>query len=104
MTSRTEVISVTSILTFFYSGLKLKIETGVQIAYRDLNNGLNNLSATGNFDRISYNIENKNGNKSLILNVEETPNKTQLRFAAHYDDLYRTAALINLTHKIINLI
>ena len=78
---------------------KLKIETGVQIAYRDLNNGLNNLSATGNFDRISYNIENKNGNKSLILNVEETPNKTQLRFAAHYDDLYRTAALINLTHK-----
>ncbi len=78
---------------------KLKIEPNEKISYNELNNGLNNLSATGNFDRISYTIENKDGNKNLILDVEEAENKTQLKFAIHYDDLYRTAGLINLTHK-----
>ena len=78
---------------------KLKIEPNEKIAYKDLNDGLNNLSATGNFDRISYTIENENDHKNLILHVEEAQNKTQLKFAIHYDDLYGIAGLVNLTHK-----
>jgi len=78
---------------------KLKIEPNEKISYKDLNDGLNNLSATGNFDRISYRIQKENGSKNLILEVEESQNKTQLKFAIHYDDLYRTAGLVNLTHK-----
>lgn len=78
---------------------KLKIEPDEKVSYKDLNEGLNNLSATGNFDRITYSIKNENDIKNLILNVEENENKTLLKFALHYDDLYRTAGLINLTHK-----
>jgi len=78
---------------------KLKVKENEPIAYNDLNSGLNNLSATGNFDRISYTIENNNGIKTLILDVEESQNKTLLKFGIHYDDLYRTAGLVNLTHK-----
>lgn len=78
---------------------KLKIESNQKIAYNDLNNGLNNISATGNFNRVTYNLINENGLNKLILNVEENENKTYLKLAAHYDELYKSGLLINLTHK-----
>lgn len=78
---------------------KLKIETGQKIPYTDLNDGLNNLSATGNFDRVTYNIKTHNNQAVLVIFVEESPNKTALRLAAHYDELYKSALLVNLSHK-----
>lgn len=78
---------------------KLKIETNSKIAYKNLNNGLNNLSATGNFNRITYDLKENEGKANLRLNVEENQNKTYLKLAAHYDDLYKSGLLINLTHK-----
>ncbi len=35
----------------------------------------------------------------MVLDLNENPNKTYIRLGAHYDDLYKTAALINITHK-----
>lgn len=78
---------------------KLKIDSKEKIAYEDLNIGLNNLSATGNFNRVTYDIVNENNINKLMLNVEENENKTFLKLAAHYDDLYKSAILINLTQK-----
>ncbi len=78
---------------------KLKIETNSKIAYKNLNNGLNNLSATGNFNRITYDLKENQGKANLRLNIEENQNKTYLKLAAHYDDLYKSGLLINLTHK-----
>jgi NTE family protein len=78
---------------------KLKIGLGQKIAYKSLNEGLNNLSATGNFDRVTYDITSEGDKNILNLNVEETPNKTTLRLAAHYDELYKSALLVNLTQK-----
>ncbi|WP_103864963.1 patatin-like phospholipase family protein [Aquimarina sp. I32.4] len=78
---------------------KLKLKTPVVTTYEKLNEGINNLSATGNFDRVSHKlIDNKEG-KELVLNVKESENKMLLRFALHYDDLYKTAALVNVTRK-----
>ncbi|RRO11734.1 patatin-like phospholipase family protein [Flavobacteriaceae bacterium 14752] len=74
---------------------KLKIETNQKIAYDDLNNGLNNLSATGNFNRVTYYINRQN----LVVEVEESQNKTFLKLAAHYDNLYKSGLLVNLTRK-----
>jgi len=82
-----------------YISGKLKINVKEKVAYKDLNRGLNNLSATGNFNRVSYNIANENGINKLILNVEESENKMYLKLAAHYDDLYKSGLLVNLTHK-----
>jgi len=78
---------------------KLKIESNQKIAYDDLNNGLNNLSATGNFNRVTYDVKTQNNTQNLVVEVEESENKTFLKLAAHYDDLYKSGLLVNLTRK-----
>ncbi|WP_226294159.1 patatin-like phospholipase family protein [Aquimarina algicola] len=78
---------------------KLKLKTPRVTTYKKLNEGINNLSATGNFDRVNYKLIDKKEGKELFVNVKESENKMLLRFALHYDDLYQTAALVNLTRK-----
>ncbi len=78
---------------------KLKLRYGEKYIFKDLHYGINNLSATGNFRRINYNLLPRDGTYTLELELEESPNKTFLRLALHYDDLYKSGALINLTRK-----
>ncbi|WP_121667362.1 patatin-like phospholipase family protein [Mesonia aquimarina] len=78
---------------------KLKIPTDKKIAYKTLNSGLNNLSATGNFRRVDYQLIPQEEGNDLQLIVHENNTNTSLRFALHYDELYRSAALANITHK-----
>lgn len=78
---------------------KLKLRYNNRYTFRDLSYGINNLTATGNFSRINYNLIPVDGAYSLALQLEESPNKTFLRLALHYDDLYKSGALINLTRK-----
>jgi len=78
---------------------KLKVESQQTIAFKDLNDGLNNLSATGNFNRVTYEFKKEKDERKLIVDVDENQNKTLLKLAAHYDDLYKSAILINLTQK-----
>ncbi|MEW7289767.1 patatin-like phospholipase family protein [Aquimarina sp. 2304DJ70-9] len=79
---------------------KLKLKVPRVTTYEKLNEGINNLSATGNFDRVSHRlVDKKEGGKELLLNVKESDNKMLLRFALHYDNLYQTAALVNVTRK-----
>ncbi len=78
---------------------KLKLKMPRVTTYEKLNEGINNLSATGNFDRVNHRLVNKNEGKELVVNVKESDNKMLLRFALHYDDLYQTAALVNVTRK-----
>ncbi|MFD2563364.1 patatin-like phospholipase family protein [Aquimarina rubra] len=79
--------------------LKLKLNNPKTTTYKKLYEGINNLSATGNFDRVSHRLIDKEDGKELVLNVKESKNTTLLRLALHYDDLYKTAALINFTKK-----
>ncbi|RZS99412.1 patatin-like phospholipase family protein [Aquimarina brevivitae] len=78
---------------------KLKLQSPAKTTYTKLNEGINNLSATGNFDRISHRIINTDNGNALLLNVKESENKMLFRFALHYDDLLKTAALVNVTRK-----
>ena len=78
---------------------KLKLRYGDKYTYQDLNYGINNLAATGNFRRINYNLIPNEQTYTLALQLEESPNKTFLRLALHYDNLYKSGALINLTRK-----
>jgi len=81
---------------------KLKLRTPAEISYREFNEGVNNLSATGNFDGIDYKFVEDPDNSdefSLQFKLIESESRMLLRLGVHYDDLYRTAALVNVTRK-----
>ena len=78
---------------------KLRFNLAEKISFDDLKQGINNLSATGNFKAIRYELISNGLGTDLILKLKENPTKMFLKLSAHYDDLYKSAALINLTKK-----
>ena len=79
---------------------KLKIRIPSKTSYKEFSEGVNNLSATENFEKINYRfLKDEEGGLILKFDVTESENKSSFRFAAHYDDLYKTAVLVNFTHK-----
>lgn len=78
---------------------KLNFKEDTTITYQDLTNGINNLNATQNFSVISYSLEKNNNEDNLVVNLEENPNRTYLKLGLHYDGLYKSAILVNLTQK-----
>ncbi|MFC7356316.1 patatin-like phospholipase family protein [Jejudonia soesokkakensis] len=79
---------------------KLKLQIPSEISYDRFNEGINNLSATGNFQDIDYRLEPLgNDSYKIVFNLREDPSKMQLRLGVHYDELYQTSALINVTRK-----
>lgn len=81
---------------------KLKLKIPSEVSYQEFNEGVNNLSATGNYDGIDYEFIQDPDNTeeySVQFQLKESNSKTLLRLAVHYDDLYRTAALVNVTRK-----
>src|SRR5690606_31145968 len=59
-----------------------------------------NLSATGNFQSINYKFATDSlGRNKLQIKLHENKSQMILRFGEHYDDLFRTAALVNITRK-----
>ncbi|MDX1331449.1 MAG: patatin-like phospholipase family protein [Robiginitalea sp.] len=78
---------------------KLRFDLDERISFEKLRQGISNLSATGNFNTIRYELVSNGIGEDLILKLRENPVRTFIRVSAHYDDLYKSAALINLTHK-----
>lgn len=78
---------------------KLRFSLGERIAFEKLRQGMGNLSATGNFKAIRYKLISNGLGTDLVLNLRENPNTMYIKMGAHYDDLYKSAALINLTKK-----
>ena len=78
---------------------KLRIDLGERIPFEDLQQGIGNLAATGNFKAIRYELASNGQGNDLILKLHENPNSTFLRVGAHYDQLYKSAAMLNITKK-----
>ncbi|MDT8414914.1 MAG: patatin-like phospholipase family protein [Flavobacteriaceae bacterium] len=79
---------------------KLKFKPPTRMTYQKFNEGLNNLAATNNFKTIKYQKEkDTTGNEYLKLNLTENPDNTFLRLGLHYDDLYKSAAMVNVTKR-----
>ncbi len=79
---------------------KLKLNTPSYTSYKSFSDGVNNLSATGNFQEINYRFyKNNSGGLTVKFDLIESNSKSSLRLSAHYDDLYKTAVLINFTTK-----
>ena len=80
---------------------KIKIRGDKKISYKKLLKGIKTLAATNNFESIRYELKPSIDKKGydFIATVRESKPKTFLKFALHYDDLYNSAALFNLTRK-----
>ena len=78
---------------------KLGIKPNIKISFKEIESGVNNLNGTQNFSGISYYFEKNGEQDDLILNLTESPIKTNLKFGLHYDGLYKSAVLVNLTNK-----
>ncbi len=78
---------------------KLRFKPGSKITYQQLEKGINNINATNNFSVINYSFDANNGGDNLNLNLKENPIKSYLKFALHYDDLFKSGVLVNLTRK-----
>ncbi len=78
---------------------KLRFNLGDKITFEKLQQGISNLAATGNFQSIRYRLVSNGLGEDLVLKLDENAGKTFIRLGAHYDDLYKTAAMVNFTRK-----
>ncbi|WP_400076183.1 patatin-like phospholipase family protein [Winogradskyella sp. R77965] len=80
---------------------KLKFKDEEKISYTDFKKRINNLIATNNFDTFRYNLEPSTNDSgyNLLGEIRESETTTFLKLGVHYDGLYKSAALANLTKK-----
>ena len=80
---------------------KLKIRGNEKVSFAKLNKGINNLVATNNFETVRYQLipTDQRNTYHLEAKIKESKTSTYLKFGLHYDGLYQTAALVNLTKK-----
>ena len=82
---------------------KLKLKTNSKVSFNDFDLGVYNLLATRNFTSIDYDlkevVDGEDDEYTVEFYLRESPNKQYLRIAAHYDDVYKTSALLNFTRK-----
>ncbi|WP_317047170.1 patatin-like phospholipase family protein [Winogradskyella tangerina] len=80
---------------------KLKFKNGEYISYSDFKEGINNLIATNNFETFRYRLEpsKSNSGHNLVGDIRESEASTFLKLGVHYDGLYKSAALANITKK-----
>lgn len=80
---------------------KLKLIEGRKVSYADFNKGVNNLVATNNFETFYYEFVKTDtpDTFNLVATVKESNVTNFLKFGIHYDDLYKSAALVNFTKK-----
>ncbi|WP_104735283.1 patatin-like phospholipase family protein [Hanstruepera ponticola] len=80
---------------------KLKFKQEETIKYSRLVEGVNNLSATNNFESVIHQLKTSSDKSGydLYFTLKESSQRTFLKLGIHYDDLYKSAALINLTRK-----
>lgn len=78
---------------------KLGFKPGQKICYKDIRNGIDNLTATQNFSFITYSLDPNGNGDDLNVSLTENSNKTFIKFGLHYDGLYKSGLLVNLTQK-----
>lgn len=67
--------------------------------YGNINTMIDKLYATNNYNLINYNIIQKDEKNYLKINVSEDNNRIFLKFGLHYDEIFHTGLLLNITAK-----
>ncbi|AXT18804.1 patatin [Flavobacteriaceae bacterium AU392] len=76
---------------------KLKIKSGEKISYNDFEKGVSNIVATDNFESFLYDFKPDGNGFKLNIKLRESKFTTFLKLGAHFDDLYKSGALVNVT-------
>ena len=67
--------------------------------YGGINKMVDKLYATNNYRLINYDIVQENDKNYLKLNVTEDDTRFFLKFGLHYDEIFKTGLLLNVTAK-----
>ena len=78
---------------------KLKIKLPQYASFANIEQRINDLGQSDNFERIGYQIQTKSGKNTLGVTLKESENRQNIRLSLHYDDLYRSGALLNYSRK-----
>lgn len=78
---------------------KLRLTTPGILTYEKIKAGMTNLAATQNFESFRYTFVKENNENNLYLDLKEVSHHTSLRIGVHFDDLYRSSVLLNMTRK-----
>ncbi len=78
---------------------KLNIKKRDTTSYKMLVENVNNLFGTGNFENIQFKIENNSAGSTVKFEVTEHRVSDFLKLGLHYDNLYKTGILLNITSK-----
>ncbi|MBI9040323.1 patatin-like phospholipase family protein [Lutibacter sp.] len=78
---------------------KLNLKKQDTISYSNLIEGVNNLSATGNFENIQYKLIKDESGGIVKFKIKENRVSNYLQLGVHFDDLYKTGILLNVTSK-----
>lgn len=78
---------------------KLRFKNNSNVTFEKLSDGIGNLSSTQNFSAITYYFQKKEDKEEIVFDLKENPIKRYLKFGLHYDGLYKSAALVNVTQK-----
>lgn len=80
---------------------KLKLKGDEKVSFRNFERGINNLIATNNFDWFRYEFKKSRNKEGYDFATQLKENETTLflKLGVHYDDLYKSAALVNVTKK-----
>lgn len=97
---RIEVNKLQSYTKDYIMGKLSQPEDGC-VAFSDLEAGINNLNATQNFAHINYRfLQYKDTDDDVLMfQLVESPYTRFLKFGLHYDELYKSSVLLNLTQK-----
>ncbi|NCF42365.1 MAG: patatin, partial [Bacteroidetes bacterium] len=83
-----------------YIAGKLRFRPNEVLSFDDINNGVNNLLATNNFDRFRYDFSlSKEFGYDFRGTIKETTNTSFLKFGIHYDQVLKSSVLLNFTKK-----
>lgn len=75
---------------------KLGFKPNTKIPIKKLYEGIIELNATKNFKQIDYHLDQQD---NLYLDLTENEDNTFLRVGLHYDPVFKSGVLLNLTHK-----
>ena len=80
---------------------KLKLKAGSKVSYDKFSKGVNNLVGTNNFVSFQYEFQKSEApdGYDLVATLKENEVTTFLKLGLHYDDLYKSAGLVNFTKK-----
>lgn len=81
-------------LNFFYSNLGF--EEGDSIDLNDIKKGINHLMGTRFYDKVTYEINKKNGQYRIIFNTKESHN-SKAKFSLKYDNELKAGIVANVT-------